>query len=480
MRAASVAVLAGLAAGACFAQFRAGEVKAVISPNEPFRIRRGISVFHAGAAKAVITPDLARFAPVYLAGFGQNRVATGVHDDLYARCLALSAGVMPLVLCGVDSIGLFFEDVEKIRERARQRIGGPADVVIAALHDHEAPDTMGLWGPAPLVSGLNERYNRFLIDQTAEAAAAAVRALRPAAATVASVRSSELDSFIHDNRPPVVHDSELVILSVADTAGKPIATLVNWANHPETLASKNTLITADYPAYFYTQLEQRLGGIAVLLNGAVGGMQSPLGAKVVDPHTGKPAEDASFRKAEIIGTRVAGLAADAVGKAKKVRIRSIAYREKTVQIPVANKGFQLAAKAGVFGGRKPMREGAPATTVVGMFRLLDGSRPVLEGALVPGELYPELSVGGIQRYPGADFPDAPLEPPIRRMMKAPYRMLIGLANDEIGYIIPKAEWDEKEPWLQNAPRRWYGEVNAVGPEAAPLIAAAVEELLKQR
>ncbi len=42
-------------------------------------------------------------------------------------------------------------------------------------------------------------------------------------------------------------------------------------------------------------------------------------------------------------------------------------------------------------------------------------------------------------------------------------MLIGLADDEIGYIIPKAEWDEKPPYLQNAPKAWYGEENSVGP-----------------
>ena len=60
----------------------------------------------AGVAKAVITPDVHKNA-VYLAGFGHNRVATGVHDDLYARCLALGAGMDTVALCSVDVIGLF-------------------------------------------------------------------------------------------------------------------------------------------------------------------------------------------------------------------------------------------------------------------------------------------------------------------------------------------------------------------------------------
>ncbi|HLW79622.1 MAG TPA: hypothetical protein VKU44_08495, partial [Terriglobia bacterium] len=55
----------------------------------------------AGAAKSTITPDI-RAGKVYMAGFGNNRVATGVHDDLYVRCLALGAGHTTLVMCGVD------------------------------------------------------------------------------------------------------------------------------------------------------------------------------------------------------------------------------------------------------------------------------------------------------------------------------------------------------------------------------------------
>src|ERR1041385_8190339 len=93
----------------------------------------------AGAGKRVITPDLQLHGPVYLAGFDHNRKATGIHDDLYVRCAAFSTGGRPLVVCGVDLIGVFFDDARKIRAKV------DADVVIAALHDHEGPDTMGMW-----------------------------------------------------------------------------------------------------------------------------------------------------------------------------------------------------------------------------------------------------------------------------------------------------------------------------------------------
>ncbi|HSB16136.1 MAG TPA: hypothetical protein VLE22_16905, partial [Bryobacteraceae bacterium] len=243
----------------------------------------------AGAARRPVTPNLTKHAPVYMEGFGQNRVATGIHDDLWARCLKLAADRTPRVLCGVDSIGLFLEDVERIRAKAHARLGA-ADVVVAA--------TTGLWGPKMGVSGINEEYNQFVVEQTAAAAVQAVRSLRPARVRTSKVSTPELDGFLNDTHPPVVHDSELVVLSATGRDGRAIGALVNWADHPETLGSKNTLVTADYPAFFYPRMEELTGGVAVLINGAIGGMQSSLGAKVTDPKTGQPAPADSFRMAE--------------------------------------------------------------------------------------------------------------------------------------------------------------------------------------
>lgn len=429
--------------------------------------------FRAGAFKTVISPTLRDRPPVYMAGFGHNRAAFTVHDDLYARCLAFSAGRKPLVICEVDLIGLFLDDVERVRAK----VPG-ADVVVASTHVHEGPDTMGLWGPAVGHSGIDEDYNGFVVDRVAEAARGAMAAMEPATPFLAEVRGAELDSFIHDDRPPEVHDSALIILSLTGKGGKRIATAVNWANHPETLGSRNTQMSADYPGFFYKRLEARLGGMAVLWNGAVGGMQSPLGAKVTDPATGKPAAERSFRKTQVLGQRIADLAADAVGGAKPARVDKVVFAERRITIPVTNRGFQAAAQADLYKGRKKMTADGATTTLVGLIRMSDGSRPVLAIALVPGELYPELSVGGIERYAGADFPDAPIEPSIKPMLRAEHRMLIGLADDEIGYIIPKAEWDETAPYLQGAPKAWYGEENSVGPDAAARITSAIKDLVQ--
>ena len=98
---------------------------------------------------------------------------------------------------------------------------------------------------------------------------------------------------------------------------------------------------------------------------------------------------------------------------------------------------------------------------------------------MPGEIYPELVLGGIQepQDPAADFPGAPRERPLRALLTSEYRMVLGLANDEIGYVIPRSQWDAKAPFAYGRTEDQYGEMNSVGPSAAPRLAEAFALLL---
>jgi hypothetical protein len=62
-------------------------------------------------------------------------------------------------------------------------------------------------------------------------------------------------------------------------------------------------------------------------------------------------------------------------------------------------------------------------------------------------------------------------------MKAPHRLIVGLANDEVGYIIPKRQWDEKPPYCYGRSKPQYGEENSVGPDAAPVLCNAFRDLV---
>jgi hypothetical protein len=461
------------------------------------------SGLRAGAAQAVITPTLEGSGTVYLAGFGHNRLATGKHDDLTVRCLALNADRQTVVVCAADLIGLFYEDVLAIRQKFAQSAPAGAFLIVAATHTHAGPDTLGLYGPRPLIGGVDQRYLHWVEDRIAGTAVQAVRNMQPARIEFGRDDHPLLALLQGVDRPPIVKDPFLFAMRISErSTGRTIATLVNWSDHPEVLGRKNTEFTADYPHWVRAYMEQQFGGIALFFSGAIGKV-SPLGEVwLEDPETPKPAEDGTWRKAELLGTQVGRLAERALKNGTQAGIDTISIRRKTVDVPLDNVPFRAAVAAGVFGDRRPLYSsgkvdagietrdvpglgraqiatGHGIRTEVDFIQLRSGNTAVAEIATVPGEIYPELVNGGVTRYTGADFPDAPIEPALREQFSARYQFIFGLGNDEIGYLIPKAEWDAQPPWLNSAPTPWYGEVNSVGPNAAGAVLDGLAQLIRE-
>jgi hypothetical protein len=458
----------------------------------------------AGAAQSVITPELHGHA-VYLAGFGHNRVATGVHDDLYARCLALGVAKQTLVACSVDLIGLFYDDVLRIRRTLQRVIPGGSVLIVASTHTHAGPDTLGLYGPGSLETGIDLKYLDWADQRIATTAEDAVRAMRPARVELARDDHPLLALLQGVDRPPIVKDPFLYAMRlVARSTGQTIATVVNWSDHPEVLGRKNTEITADYPHWTRDYLEKKLGGTVLFFSGSIGKV-SPLGDQValLDQQTGKMAEDGTWRKAELLGTEIGKLAERVLNGAQSVNIDSLSIRTDTIFVPMHNPNFRVAEAAGVLAGRKPLytngnpdptaqtRElpglgrvqystGDDIQTEVDYIQLRSDGAPVAEIVTIPGEIYPELVNGGVAAYPGADYPQAPIEPVLREQFKTKYQFIFGLGNDEIGYLIPKVEWDETPPWLKNAAQPWYGEVNSVGPDVAAAVLRALVLLISRQ
>ncbi len=457
--------------------------------------------FEAGASQSTITPELRPERAVFLAGFGHNRTATGIHDDLYARCLALGVANQKLVICSVDLIGLFYDDVLAIRQQFDRMTPSGSFLIVAATHTHAGPDTLGLYGPKPLETGVDLKYLDWVEGRIAQTAANAVRAMQPARLELGRDDHPLLGLLQGEDRPPIMKDPFLFVMRlIARSTGQTIATVVNWSDHPEVLGRKNTEITSDYPHWVRAYLETRLGGTALFFSGSVGKV-SPLNqVPLVDPDTGKIAEDGTWRKAELLGTEIGRLAERALKSVKQIEIDSLSIQNETIFVPLHNSIFRAAEAAGTLAGRKPLYTSGkldPATekrdlpelgrvdcatgrdirTEVDYVQLRSRGTVEAEIVTIPGEIYPELVDGGVERYAGADYPEAPLEPVLRELLKSAYQFIFGLGNDEIGYLIPKAEWDEEPPWLENAAVPWYGEVNSVGPDAAGAVLRAIVALV---
>jgi len=444
----------------------------------------------AGFAEIDITPSLKR--PVWLAGYTPGRQAKKIHDRLYARCIVLKHDKQRVALVSVDLVGFQLQWVKKVR----QKLTDYQYVMVGSTHNHEGPDVIGLWGPSFFERGTDEKYLKQLVSNIVMAVKTANNKLAP---VVANYGTASDESLLRDSRKPVVKDGVLRALrfdtyatAESGKTGKPAGIVVQWNCHPEALGSKNTEITADFPYATVAALKKEHQCPIVYFSGSVGGLMAPPRNRVRND-AGEFLRDGTFEYAERYGKEVAKLASAALEQAKPITLAPIKVAHQRVALPVSNAWYRAARALGVvrrpahvwtgdykkIGKRiTPANANEPTSiiTEVGCVRLGDLHMPC-----VPGEIYPELIYGQFQEPadPAADFPDAELEPHLTKLLPNDKWMLFGLANDEVGYIIPKRQWDSRRPYAYGRNRTQYGEINSCGPEVAPIIMDAIRIQIEQ-
>jgi hypothetical protein len=441
---------------------------------------------HAGFSAVDITPPVGQGEHVYLAGYGMNRKATGVHDPLFARTAVLAEGDTRIAICCVDLIGLQHPQVQAIR----QRLPGFRYVMVSSTHNHEGPDVIGIWGRGPFHRGVNDEYVEFVVDRVVQSVKQAAENLAPVSAAFGT---ADDETLLSDSRLPVVKDGVIraVRLNHA-TSGEAAGLIVQWNSHPESLGPRNKLITADFPWATVAALAGKYNCPVVYLSGAVGGLMSNPSGRIFDD-ADKELPDGTFEYAQAYGRAVARLAEQAINAAEPVQLTPISVSAKNVAIPVQNWLYRAARSFGVMKrqafvwtgdaqsqGDPMTRENADQESAIGSevacLRLGE-----LFLACIPGELYPELVYGKFQEpaEPNADFATAPLEPTIASLFGKRKWMLIGLANDEVGYIIPKRQWDKSPPYAYGREGGQYGEVNSCSPEVAPIVMGTLHDCIAE-
>lgn len=412
-----------------------------------------------------------KFDAIWIAGFHNSRAANGVHDPLWARAVVFDDGSSRIVLVSIDAIGFFHDQVIEIRKRLPSELGVDY-CMVASTHVHEAPDLMGIWGESMFKSGVNEAYMEQVINGAVRSVEMAVGQLEPVTLYFGKDENSA-GNLVKDTRPPEVKDPGIYLIQAKRADGSNKGVLISWADHPETLWSKNLLLTSDFPHYVRKGIEDKLGGTCVYFNGAIGGlMTTHPSLPVVDPKTGKEISEPSFEKAEAQGMTVASIALSALeNPLDSISTGKINLQAETFTVPFKNKMFRLAAVIGLLDrgmtGRWKVRSEMAAWTL--------GPASFLT---IPGEIYPEIVNGGVEAPHGRDFDIKPQEVlSLRSKMQGNFKFVFGLANDELGYIIPKSEWDNKEPWMYDGKKEFYGEENSMGPETAPIIYQQADKLL---
>jgi len=412
-----------------------------------------------------------------------NGPATGVHDDLDVRAIAISDGHdRPVVYASVDQIGIFDYYTEQARADLANTYKVDAALVVSADHNESSPDSIGLYGSAQtplgigLRSGIDEYYMRFLEDRIAHAAADAVRTMRPASlyaaqtegaiATGASGSSYPLlaamsqrisDQFPtsvalpHDDRVAAV-DPKLGVLQARGADGRPIFTVMSLAAHNQEMGNSGAGLSADWPGAFERAFDATHAGIAMFLVGDNGSEEDPQTSPTVIPKGSENHSDqvTQYRQAQATGERFAQLVATAARGAQRLTPGAVRLVRKQICVPLENNGFAALAASGEFGLRQgyvcdsegnpvaPVPNGAVVPTASTQFRTFISYAdigPDLQLLDNPGEAFPALMLGSPF---GADEEscDRPNPAVPAWHAHALYRFQVGLADDLIGYLIP--------------------------------------------
>ncbi len=417
-----------------------------------------------------------KFDAFWIAGMSNAKPAQGVHDDVWSRVMVLDDGKSRIAMISMDAIGFLHGDVIDIRKRIPKELNIDY-TLLSSTHTHESNDLVGIWGENMFNSGVNPEMMEYAKEQTVAAIIEAAKNLRPAKLVFAEDLTENDSILIKDTRKPIVKATGIHLMQVLDAeTDNTLGTLINWSNHPETLWSHNLLISSDFPHYVREAIEngvyndsqlmqEGLGGVAIYFTGAIGGLMAPHPSiSIMDPFTGTAYSEPSFKKTKALGDQIALMSLEALRtKGDTIITSNISVRAKTIFAPLDNTTFKIASGIGLI--KMGMPEYFKTRTEVGAIRI--GPAMFLS---IPGEIYPEIVFGGVEAPEGREFDIQPIEtPPIQAFIKDKYKFYLGLSNDEIGYIIPKSEWDTEKPYLYNDERDTYGEGNSLGPETGPII-----------
>lgn len=464
------------------------------------------------------------FDGTWIAGFSSGRPATGMRDALEARAMAFRSGDVTVAIVALDIVGLFRDDIDRIRNHASLQGMGIDHVMVSSTHLHEGVDTVGLWGRTATETGVNRTYQQLVIDRAAQAVRDAVTdAMRPQARAMMRVAQvltvdSMMDPrpYVSDTRDPTILDPTLTLVQfVRESAPtETIGTWVNWAAHPEYTGSRNNLLSADYVHTLREVIENGdamsavagVGGTTVFVNGALGGQVGPGQAAPLD-RMGMPVREASFTKAESCGRNVAvlGLGAlrDASASADQGLVRgplALRYRTAPMYARVLNRLYWLGFQFRILQRELTNfnRRASPSMTNIPWVQSRTTFLQVGPVATItaPGELHPELWVGAqdmrwsfnLPRVTETDNPPdfmrAPPPPYLRDLMLANpdvrYAFVSGLTEDFLGYIV--ADWNyvlhPTSPYLSEATGDHYEETNSIGPDSQEHLHGPMMELAR--
>lgn len=438
--------------------------------------------YRAGAAQVRITPQVG----TPLAGYYSERAMDGIHDDLYAKSLVIQSGGVTIAIVACDLLHIPVEIIRDARAAITAATGIPAShILISATHTHTGPDLRGGLAETSQPSPgriLAQQYVKSLPGLLAQSVQDAQRKLRPARLQFGAGREETisfnrrffmLDGTVGWNpgkrnpkivRPAGPIDPEVPVIFAESVEGAPIATLVNFALHLDTVGG--TSASADYPLTLSSILQGVKGPeMTTLFTLGTAGNINHIDVSRSTPQKGD-------KEAARIGTVLAAEVLKTYTRMTEVPAAEIRVASRIVPLPAVKLTDADLAWARSIESEYGKPGQAPFYDLVRAFKILElGKR---NGQPIDAEVQ-VLTVGTTLAFvglPGEIFVE--LGTAIKQASPFAQTAVISLANGAIGYV------PDRKAYAQGA----YEVVSARPEEGSGelLVNAAVDlvnELFKQ-
>ncbi|GMV91004.1 MAG: hypothetical protein AMXMBFR82_07820 [Candidatus Hydrogenedentota bacterium] len=362
----------------------------------------GNAELQVGIASRTVTPD--PLLPVS-GGVGIPEPATEKKGELEVRALVLEQGNTRVAIVSVPYLG--FPGV--LCDRVRKQVDGipPEDIIIGSTHTHSAPD-MYAFANEQGETAADLNYIDRTCKDIADAINEALASVKPAGVKVATGEAAE--KIAYNYYAPQLYDRRCNVMQFVGEDGAAIATLVNYAIHPEVIGDSQGILSPDMVGPLHDRIETQGGGMAIFMNGAQGGM-------VTADCRGPDGKDIqTWEECQRIGNLLADEALRIVANAPIQEDPELYCAETTVSFPIESEMMLAIVKNSPLG--YPIADDNVADTQVNLVNL--GNAQILT---IPGEALPNIGF-----Y-------------LKRNMYGEHNFLFGLTNDAFGYILTPEDFN---------------------------------------
>ena len=397
---------------------------------------------HVGVARRTITPN--PLLPIS-GGMGPTSPAKEKKGELTASAIVFEKGDTRLAIVAIDSLG--FPSVLCERVRAQVPRIPSENILIGASHTHSAPDCYAFPDGKGGHTG-DLKYIDLICTQAAAAINEAIDNLQAGGLRVATGKVE--GKVAYNYYAPDLYDRQASVIQAVGKDEKVIATLVNYAVHPEVLGAGVGICSPDLIGPLRDRIESKVGGVALFMNGALGGMITADNRDLEKPsdlQRGYWNDDRVWSECERIGNQLADESLRIVKDAPLQIDPALVCVSKEVRIPVESETLWQVVQHSPL--KYPHNEDRTVTTRINFVKL--GSARVLT---IPGEALPNIGLF------------------LKRKMKGEHDFLFGLTNDAFGYILTRVDF-------ASFPRYEYISRTSLGEETGEILIKNWLEMIEQ-